>query len=285
MPRWRKTVIVLCAAAGLIALLCTSESFETCIHERKNHQEYQALQEKVSLPIKTIVRSKLHLVCARVTASNSENAGVIAALAGVVVAWFTFALWRSTDKLWLAAEKQSSDMKTSLSIAKEAADAARDSADALINLERPWLVAVSDEAELTPTIEGAIKEDDWVTDINATVSFINEGRTTAFLGRFHTEAAISGYPRPAKGFSFEIDNENSALGPGNEIHFPIGVGAGLNGKAAIRILEGDAVIWMFGYLEYYDFFQKRRITHFCFNHNMGVGCITPWGGKNENYMT
>jgi hypothetical protein len=81
-------------------------------------------------------------------------APAITAIATGFIAWFTLTLKGATDRLWDAGERQlelirsnaaeqSSDMKASIAVAKNAADAAKRAADAaeqaLTGLERPWL--------------------------------------------------------------------------------------------------------------------------------------------------
>jgi hypothetical protein len=90
-------------------LVASSQSFQHCVRERKNYQPYQALHEKGSLFAKPISRLELTVACGRVTAG--QNDGAIAALATIVVAFFTFTLWRSTDKLW-------NETKTSIDLAR-----------------------------------------------------------------------------------------------------------------------------------------------------------------------
>ena len=152
MNRWRTKIVFaafcLIVIAGLIA---SSESFEKCIHNRKEHQAYQALHEEGPLLIKTVVRLELHATCARVTAS--ENDGAIVGLATVVLALFTFALWRATDKLWRSAESQLIEFRRSVDASITASDAAVASAahasrqseimasqrDISIAIQRAWI--------------------------------------------------------------------------------------------------------------------------------------------------
>jgi hypothetical protein len=61
-----------------------------------------------------------------------EYGGVLTALATVAIAWFTFTLRRSTDRLWEAGEGQ-------LRVAKDSADAAKASSEALARMERAYL--------------------------------------------------------------------------------------------------------------------------------------------------
>ncbi len=167
--------------------------------------------------------------------------------------------------------------------ARIAANAAKRSADALITLERPWMVAVVDQVSLSEGIAAATEDAPF--DFEVPIKFINEGRTTAFIGVFHVECAVSDYPRPAKGIKLEVEMDGRAIGPGGSEEFPLGIGLRIYKHIADTILSGNDVIWMFGYLEYTDFFGEERRTNFCFDHNMGMGCIMAWGGKKENYMT
>ena len=145
------------------------------------------------------------------------------------------------------------------------------------------MVATVEPAELSGFIE-AIRPGERV-DPKLFVTFVNEGRTTAFINKFTQKSATSDYPKPAKGFAFHVNSEAQAIGPGEDAKFPLGVGLLSDRDVADQFLNGMQVIWFFGYLEYTDFFKYTRRTYFCFDHNMGIGCVTPWGGTKENYMT
>jgi hypothetical protein len=88
--------------ACLVALICSSESFQQCEHDRKNHKHYATLHEESALFIKPIVRLELHAACARVTAG--ENDGAIIAVFTIVLALFTVRLAIATDKLVAGAD-------------------------------------------------------------------------------------------------------------------------------------------------------------------------------------
>jgi hypothetical protein len=71
----------------------------------------------------------------------------ITAMATIAIAWFTWSLWRSTDKLWVAGERQielaretsaiqSRNMQASIAASNRSAAAAE---RALTDLERPWV--------------------------------------------------------------------------------------------------------------------------------------------------
>lgn len=274
VQQWKSFIVwfvIIVIAGGAVS---TSEAFQDCEHTHKNHKAYRALYEKRSIGIKAIVRLELHAACT-VKAAH-ENEGPLTLLATILIAGFTGTLWFETNRLYRAGEKQ-------IAITQISADAARRSADALVSSERPWMIATVERKRLTPAIESAIEHGP--SNFEVSITFVNEGRTTAFIGIFHAEAAISDYPKPPNGVPFIIDNEHKAIGKGEDIKFPLGVGLSITRDDAIKIREGSAVIWLFGYLEYSDFFQQERTTYFCFDHNMGMGCVYPWGDKKENYMT
>jgi hypothetical protein len=91
----------------------------------------------------------------------------VTAAAAIVIAFFTFTLWRATDRLWEAGERQlkliemnaadqARDMKASISAATESAHIARRS---LIASQRAWLRVVdikSATGELTFNKNGAV---------------------------------------------------------------------------------------------------------------------------------
>ncbi len=136
---------VLSIVASLVVLLGlligSSESFQKCEHNRKDHESYKALQEENTVFVHAIVRLKLLATCARLTAG--ENDGMITALSGIAVAGFTLALWLSTEKLWKVATEQAGDMKRSIQAAESAARAAIDQAEiaerTLLANERAWV--------------------------------------------------------------------------------------------------------------------------------------------------
>jgi|HubBroStandDraft_4_1064222.scaffolds.fasta_scaffold26042_4 hypothetical protein len=70
--------------------------------------------------------------------------GAISAISAAFVAAFTFTLWRSTVKLWRTSREQSIHIERSAKASNVAADAAGQSArvaqDALLKLERPFLL-------------------------------------------------------------------------------------------------------------------------------------------------
>jgi hypothetical protein len=125
-------------AAVLFSLVASSDSFQACEHERKNHRSYAALHKEIGLPIHATVRLKLALACTRVTLG--ENDGPIVALATIALGIFTCTLWLVTRDMAKAADRQRVDFIKSVNAAEKAADAAKFSADAVILTERAYIL-------------------------------------------------------------------------------------------------------------------------------------------------
>lgn len=209
---------------------------------------------------------------------------IVGAIQAVVFWVQASRLKQTVDAMREIDERQSTSAAKAIAIAETNAAAAKRSADGLISLERPWLVASAEPVGLTKVFKDALTSDG-LTGVEINVRFRNEGRTTAFLGRYRAFAAMAAYPKPDTGVQFTVDNGNQSIGPGEEITFPMGVGLMISRDDAAGILEGDVVVWFFGSLEYTDFFRGRRATHFCFDHNSVLGCVAVWGDETENYMT
>jgi hypothetical protein len=137
--------------ASLVAafwIVGTSESFQDCFKQTKNTNHYEALHQSPSVIVRSIVRLDLNRVCVGEFANKDE--GALSVLAAFIVALFTFALWRSTDKLWEASDQQRREARTalkleiaatkaSLVISRQAAEAAKKSADAAVASQRAWV--------------------------------------------------------------------------------------------------------------------------------------------------
>ena len=107
---------------------------------------------------------------------------MVTAAAAVATAFFGYALWRSTDKLWAetkrlagGAEDQHKTLKDSVEVAGRAADAAKRSADVAVASERAWLILDYDIAmpRLDPTGDEKF--------YTLTFRFRNFGKTPAII--------------------------------------------------------------------------------------------------------
>jgi hypothetical protein len=96
-----------------------SPAFQECIRTHKNDEAYHALRE--DRPIAGRV-ARLHLQTVCIEDWTDKHEGAIGALATIVVAFFTFTLWRATSRLWQSAEDQLSEFRNSLTIANQHAE-------------------------------------------------------------------------------------------------------------------------------------------------------------------
>lgn len=120
-------------------------------------------------------------------ATCDNHAGAFTALAGIAVAYFTFTLKRSTDKLWQASEDQRKDGRKAILASLVSADAAKKSAKtaerALVELERPWVVISYDariedlRSNLLPPLHA---------NFRVFFDLVNAGRSPAFITDFQS---------------------------------------------------------------------------------------------------
>ena len=216
----------------------------------------------------------------------------ITALATIAIAWFTWSLRRSTDKLWDAGERQialvrqvstaqSRDMEASIQASSRAADAAISSNEIAISTAERQLRAyiLVEGSVVTNIVEGELSGNGVPI---ALVTLKNFGLTPAHEVRSVSGFAFDNYPIPDQKITvsdadFERANSVSPLAP-NQIHTSRMIYAkGIledSTKAAIR--DGNAVIYLYGEVRYVDAFGHRRVTKY--RHMMGgpVG-VTPGG--------
>lgn len=122
----------------------------------------------------------LHKLGAAIDAYN----GVITAIATAFIAWFTLTLRRSTDKLWLAGEKQieflresaesqSREMQASIAASQQTANAAM----LAIGSERAWFTV--ERIPVGEASDGKIGERNFAQAVFARVFWKNTGRSPA----------------------------------------------------------------------------------------------------------
>lgn len=164
MVWWKMTTLAFVALVVIATLAGSSQSFQDCVHDRKNRQPYQALHKKGPLFVKTITRLELHATCVRVSAA--ENDAAIAAIATIVVAFFTFTLWCATTRLWQSAEDQLDEFRRSLAIAEQHAGHMADSVTQAIRAAS----AMEDVASSMNTNVEKLKETVEIAKANGVIS-------------------------------------------------------------------------------------------------------------------
>jgi hypothetical protein len=169
---------------------------------------------------------------------------------------FTGLLWRSTDKLWLAGEKQIAVTKDSVDVARLAA---LTSERALTVVERAFL-AISDLNVSTIGQHGKI------VDYRININVINSGRTPArnYISLVNLVVFDGDIPQD---FRFpdrshdDILGSGTTIGPQSRTYFQIDFFI----QDAIDVFEGRKQALIYGWLEYDDIFSDsaRHRTEFC----------------------
>jgi hypothetical protein len=94
----------------------SAPSFKDCIHNQKDDRQYHQLHENGAVAAQ-VARWRLQTVC--VEDWTERYQGAIGAVATLMVAAFTFTLWRATKRLWQSAEDQLTEFRRSLSTAEQ----------------------------------------------------------------------------------------------------------------------------------------------------------------------
>jgi hypothetical protein len=155
----------------------------------------------------------------------NDYSNTITALSGVAVAGFTFTLWRSTDKLWISAEKQREnsdrqysldrqDTTNSLRIAARAATAMEEankvSREHLVAAERPWLNAsIEVLGEIRFIYDGG---EETGCSLGFSISLKNFGKSPATEVQVSAHLIIGASETPWNFLDYQINLSNSMLG-------------------------------------------------------------------------
>lgn len=164
---WPFLVAFLVLAALFIeAQETVSRSFGQCISQWTEDSR-KTEPEKDGFIVAEVIG--IHSLC--VLRAIDRHNGIFAALAAFVIAWFTFTLQRSTDKLFI--------------VTKESADAAKLNAEALIDADRAHLYAVIKVNNLGAALRAAhiADMDDAIASPQPLLQFAlrNLGRAAAIL--------------------------------------------------------------------------------------------------------
>jgi hypothetical protein len=229
-----------------------------------------------------VVHFALHEIGAALDSYN----GLITAIATAFIAWFTWSLRRSTDKLWVAGERQFSHAQSEAKAAdfhrtaqyeqiteqiealKESAAAAEENAGATRHLvQNAERTSVSElRAYVTIVVGTAIyQERERNLRFEAKPLIVNTGRTPAHNLGFQATAAIMAIPLPDD-FDFPIPAVRlggAMLGPGQNFVMKVPVSDFVDDAEipAIKQADGKALcVW--GLVTYTDAFGRPRETRF-----------------------
>ncbi len=203
----------------------------------------------------------------------------ISAAATVAIAAFTLTLWWATRRLWKVSQEQSRDMKTSLTIAQEAADSAKESAqvakDTLTSTQRAFVFLKNIEVKQTRDLSDYSKYIWWIFP-----RWQNSGNTPTENLTISVGAQIRSDELPDD-FPYTYVNEHVSyvrglpyVSPQKDIPLMIGpkteiVSEPLTFSAIPRVIsffgEGHVHIYVWGQAEYNDVFvgTPKHRTRFC----------------------
>jgi hypothetical protein len=153
----------------------------------------------------------------KVGAALDAYNGLITAIATIFIAWFTFSLRRSTDKLWDAGERQlkfladnaasqSSDMQASLEVSRAAAKAAAEAAYS----ERAWVTPETlDGVGIRHLFVDGVEYDE---GLGAIVKWKNTGRSPAIRLEIYSLSKILPSEAATPIFDEEVPNPEEVRG-------------------------------------------------------------------------
>jgi hypothetical protein len=204
----------------------------------------------------------------------------ITAIAAIVIAIFTWTLWRSSEKAWGANQV--------------AAEAAKRSADALMIAEQAHLLAVfgvsniahvlSDLAAYVPSADETAAPPKERVFVQYT--FKNYGRTPAILKEISQELAHwNRLPEELKYFAVPAMPKELAIGAGSSTEsLQCTLALPLTVEAATSISRGDSYLWFYGHVVYEDAFGREREHRFLYRYRIGPG-FQPYYFKDYNKST
>ena len=292
--RWKNWTFGFIVIAIIFWIASTSQSFQNCVHERKNGKPYEALHESGPIISRTIVRLRLNVACAGDFTDKNDSA--ITALATAVVAFFTFTLWSATRRLWASAEhqlaefrrsleqskvaeeRQSADMKASIAEAARAAVAMRDVAEAakasakvaetsMVTLNRALMVGTKIDVNV-------IVRSTTIIGYQMVVIFTNTGHTPAKNVQTNSNIVVFDERVPD---NFQYADRITAapgygvVGPNVPITFPLGIAL----QDIHDIQNKTRIGLVYGWTEYDDIFEgtARRRTEFCLQIEVASGVL------------
>ena len=209
------------------------------------------------------------------------HSGAFTALATIAIAWFTLTLKRSTDKLWLSAERQfgyaqqqesralleraedRGSVREQLKIAEQSADAATINAKAVIDAERAHLYVIIKNETIKSIFEAArqIKEPGgedgrWVGP-GVQYVFKNYGKSPAIL-QFVLHGLIIDRERPEKRTLDLTEEALEVIGVNKEspLNTAVYTRPFTVGDAKALLLE-QAFLFFYGEATYIDAFGGR----------------------------
>jgi hypothetical protein len=268
----------------------TSDAFHDCVHKHKNDNAYQALHKSSPIVVRAVVRADLSAYCAGNSADR--NSGPLTLLATGLIALFTFTLWRSTDKLWEASERQLRVTRQSVFANIAGAKAADKSADvaerALTDLEGPFLYPVVESDNLQESFKPFVLYTDPSSPhapVQPTITFNikNYGRTPALpqtlSGVFFFGQSEDTHDDIVAGFIPEL-----LISPGDKLSEPFRrkMVQPIGADEHLTIMRGVTRIFLGGSIVFFDIFGNRYEQKFCLAWGPVTKRFMAWGPTRNN---
>ncbi len=203
-----------------------------------------------------------------------ENRDFVIAIAAVVVAIFTAAIYGATRALWRVANEQLADLKGAIQASRDAANAAAKSADVVILLERSWLFI--DRYRLS-------SDDGYKTPNNWTIvlRWRNVGRAPAIVEEFIMKICNGEALPPVPDYSDAslVVSHAHAVKPGQTF-----VTQRVGPAASIALKEGKPVNFViFGKIIYRQLSGARHATGFAMSVSPHMPTASIYRNDAYNY--
>jgi|SRR4029077_3641355 len=273
--------LILAYLAVLEILSWGTASTSPCIIQDAAYKQPQGYQSCPTFTIGMIYLFGVGLDYVGKFVAHAEN---VTALATVVLAFFTFTLWRSTNRLWSAGEKQresnerladrqlrqarlqslteASQTRSSLVIARRSAEAAMLGARAAIGIQLPIIKITPDDLSHGDSVVGGEPYEECTVH---SVVISNLGATKAFPMEILYGWTV-GETLPEKP-SYRASDKflpNFILEPDPKVtpRKTLTLGMPLEAGEWTRICAGN-YLWFYCTLLYDDFMETRREAAFC----------------------
>jgi hypothetical protein len=251
---------------GLAFLLGTenfvAKSFGECVAQQRNAQSTNNPNKSRFLVGRTV---EPQFVCTG--QFLDAHAGLIAALGGLVVAFFTATLWRSTDKLWHAGERPLRVARQATRANIATAKAAKKSADAVVAVERARFFIDAKQTNMEKIL-GLLKDhsgsmEDHVPNGTpfVTVSFKNFGKTPGTIQEICCDLKVSDSPFDPVYSTLNVKAEMIAGGDSTE-EITVWFHGILTFKDLFGIQLGREWLWLYGKVYYEDAFKGHQVHRF-----------------------
>ena len=274
------------AAVALIGWsVLGSSAFQTCVTEAQQHHTPEELQKNFA---NLLVLLKVAPGCGFDFIDRYHDA--IVALGTLIIAFFTFTLWRATDRLWTAGERQlkllfetsasqSRDMQASIVAAQQSAAAAAQA----LSANRAWMIW--DNIPIHQASEGMMGDINFKIGLMAQPAWKNRGRSPALrtqivstskLGNFSDEIPPQFVP------SWALTAEAGApVGPDQSASGPY---CPMVDQDRSAIIERRAAWFIYSAVRYRDIFSPEieRISEICVRVRYN-GEATDKDGKKSLY--